>query len=145
MSTMNQDKKNTGKQHIVAATICALIGLYLLLEGFQITSFGKPSGNTPYWVITLCGFIFITASLMIIFKSNNDWNDLGAFVICLVMGIISGWISIFADDTGMGGIGMLFDEITGLPINRIFFGIGAITCFLIAAYAIKCFKQKNNS
>ena len=141
---MTQEKKITGKQHISSAAICALIGLYLLLEGFQITSFGKPSGNTPYWVITLCGFIFITASLMIIFKSNNHWNDLGAFVICLVMGIISGWISIFADDTGMSG-SMWINEVTGLPINRIVFGLGAVICFLIAAYAINCFRQKYNN
>ena len=142
---MTHNNKNSVKQPISTAISCALIGLYLLLEGFQIISFGKPSSNTPYWIISLCGAIFIIASLMIMFKNNNHWNDLGAFVICLVMGIIAGWVSIFADDTGMGGSGMWLNEVTGLPINRIVFGMGSIICFLISIYAIKCFKKKYNN
>lgn len=143
-------KKDDKKDKRLIAFICFVISLYLFSEGLQITSLGKPSGNTPYWIITLCGAIFFMSSIAILLGPDNKWTSLIAALFCCLMGVIAGWISLYADESGMGGSLMFLVELTGLPLHRVAFGFSSLVCFAIAYYAQRSFylkyqQDKNNA
>ena len=117
-------------------------GVYLVLEGMQVTSFGKPSGNTPYWLITTAGVVFVVAGVSVLMGNTGKWNDLAAAIMTGLMGAIAGWISLFSDDSAISGNAMFISELTGIPIHRIAFALGSLISFMVCIYALRCFYKK---
>lgn len=130
------------RDRVILAAIGLITGVFLILEGLQVTRLGTPSGNTPYWVVTAAGAAFFVAGVAVLMGDAGKWNDLAAAMITALMGCIAGWISLFADESGMAGNGMVLVQLTGIPIHRIAFGAGSLLCFLVSLYAFRGFIRK---
>ncbi|UTW47284.1 hypothetical protein [Bacterioplanoides sp. SCSIO 12839] len=121
-------------------------GLFMISEGLQITTWGKASPGTPQWVVTVAGFVIVIAGVMTLIKDKHSkWNDLLAALFCSAMGSVGGWIALFVDESQISGSGKLMTSITGLPTGKIAFGIGAVICFWMAAYALTLFYKKGQN
>ena len=118
---------------------CFFIGVFYLLEGFNITHYGEMANDTPRFMLALVGFIFLLASIMVHIGKKERLNNFLASVLIFVMGLMFGWISLFGKESGFSGNGFLISYITNLPVGRIMFGIGSIVAFIIAAIAFRMF------
>lgn len=97
-------------------------GVSIILEGLQITHFGKPAGNTPYRVITVAGFVFFFAGVAALVGTASKLNDFFAFIITALMGTCMAWISLFAEESKMSGNMGFLSDLTGVPFGRVMFG-----------------------
>ncbi len=138
--------KATVSSPLIALLVMCLGG-FLVLEGLQITSFGEPTENTPYWVVTLAGVVFCIAGLALLSEAAI-WRDLCAAMITAAMGVLGAWVSLYGDDANMsgsfsfGGNIRVFSAIADVSVARIAFGIGALMCFGLSLYALRCFAEK---
>jgi hypothetical protein len=129
---MDKDRRD----RIILVVAATLVGGFAVLEGAGVTQFGEMANNTPRWVLTMVGVMFLTAALMV-FLATAGWpNDLGATVILGGMAVTFGWVSLFGDEAGFSGSGVLISQATGLPMGRIMFGLGALMCLAAAFYAL---------
>ena len=131
--------KNETKTKIILTTTAFLLGIFLCLEGLEISNIGTNENNAPGPILILVGFIFILAGVMIIFGKKTKFNNFLASLLTAIMGIIGGWISLYGDTSNFSGNGMLISQITNLPLERIMFGLGSLICFLVSAYAFRLF------
>ena len=127
------------RSRLLTGLACTSIGVHITLEGLQITHFGAPTGNTPYWVVALVGVMFTVAGIAVIMGNAGRWNALAAAIMTTIMGVTMGWVSLFGDASGMSGNASLLSNITGIPFNRILFGLVSLACFIISYHAGRAF------
>jgi hypothetical protein len=131
------------KQRFISGLFLMAWGGLMILEGLQITQFGKPADGIPYWLISIVGATLSAAGIAILIKDESSrWKDLLAFIITALLGTVGGWISLFSSESSIGGNFSFLSPLLNLPLGRITFGVGAIICYLIALYALKLFYQK---
>lgn len=118
---------------------CFFLGIFYLLEGFDITHFGEMENDTPRLMLVFVGFIFFLVSIMVQVGKKERLNNFLASVVIFVMGLMFGWVSLFGKESGFSGNGILISYITNLPVGRIMFGIGSIISFIIAIVAFRMF------
>jgi hypothetical protein len=136
---MSKDKT---KKRVIGFILLAW-GIGLILEGLKITSLGKPAADTPYWIVTVAGIAILLVGVLAMMVNLADrWNDLLAFFITALMGTIGGWISFFSSESSIGGNVAFLSPLLGIPVGRIFFGVGSLICFMISFYALKLFLEK---
>ena len=136
-------QKISGKQLIIFSGLFVLMGLLMLLVGMSIIEAPEESINAPLWVIRLCGFIFISAGIMIYLGEKNPYNHIFAAIIVFGMAAIGLWVSIFGDAKDFsGGLPLLGDE-TNVLLARLIFGSMAIMCIAIGIYALKKLFKKS--
>lgn len=89
------------------------------------------------WVIASSGIVFLIAGCMI-FLGNHSWgNDLLAGILCLVFGAVGTWVSLFSSSEGIAGGLWFLSADANVVLGRFLFGLGALACFAIAAYAVR--------
>ncbi len=135
------DKESKDKLYLVIVSFS--FGIFLLLEGLNITQFGETKNNTPEWILAVVGFMFILAGVMILIGGKARWNDLFASIVIALMGIVFGWISLFGDSSGFSGGVAILSDITGISFQRILFGLGSLSCFSVSIYAFIQFYKKS--
>lgn len=119
-------------------------GIFLILEGLQITQFGKPANDTPYWMVSLAGTAVVLVGIMMFVQNlGSRWKDLLAFFITGAMGSMGLWISLFAEESSISGNLTFLSQVINIPVGRTVFGIGAMICYLMSFYALKLFRQKS--
>lgn len=129
----------TKTQKYRAAVIAGGFGVLTCLEAFGITDVGNLSADIPRWLLALVGALFIVAALMIVVPMSSAMNHLMASLIITSMGLICGWIGLFGAASGFSGGAAAVAELTGFPLQRVVFALGALFCFGGAAYALSCF------
>lgn len=137
--------KNETKTKIILTTTAFLVGIFLCLEGLEITDIGTNENNAPGPILIMVGFIFILVGVMIIFGKRRKLNNFLASLLTAIMGIIGGWISLYGDSSNFSGNGMLVSHITKLPLERIMFGFSSLLCFLVSVYAFWLFLKSKKS
>jgi hypothetical protein len=130
---------------IILTTTAILFGIFLCLEGLEITNIGTRENNAPSPILMLAGLIFILAGIMIIYGKRSKLNNVLASLLTAIMGIIGGWISLYGDTSNFLGNGMFISHITNLPLERIMFGFGSLICFLVSGYAFRLFLRSKGS
>ena len=75
--------------------------------------------------------MFIAAGLLVLLGLRGRLNDLFASAIIASMAVLFGWIDLYGDDGGFSGGGALASRLTGLPINRVMFGLGSVFCLAV--------------
>lgn len=133
------------KTKLIITIVCFFLGVFYLLEGLDITHYGEMVNNTPRFMLALVGFIFILASVMVHIGKKERLNNFLASVLTLVMGLIFGWISLFAKESSFSGNGVFISYITNLPVGRIMFGMGSIIAFIISIIAFRMFLRPKQS
>lgn len=118
---------------------CFIIGTFYLLEGLRSTHFGEKTEGTPDFIIALVGFSFLLASIMILVGKKERLNNFLASILIFIMGLMSGWVSLFGKSSNFSGDGALLSLITDLPVDRIMFGFGSIMSFVVSIIAFRMF------
>ena len=85
----------------------------------------------------MAGLAFVIAGAMILLANHSWANDLLAGVLCLLFGITGTWVSLFSSSEGFSGGSPLLSDESNVMLGRWLFGIGALMCFAISAYAFR--------
>jgi len=137
---MNKETKTKYSVSIM----CSLIGLFLCLEGMEITHLSENKNNAPGEILILTGVIFILASVMVHAGKKEKLNNFLASILTSIMGLIFAWVGLFGGSSGFSDNGTLLSMITDLPLDRIMFGFGSLLCFLISAIAFSMFLKSKS-
>jgi hypothetical protein len=117
--------------------ICIALGLLPISIALDWLPVAEASLHAPPWVVALSGAVFLIGGCMILLTNHTWANDLLAALLCLPFGIIAAWAALFgASDAFSGGLPFLSHE-ANVVLGRWVFGVGAIICFVISAYAAR--------
>ncbi len=136
--------KETRKKYSISI-VCILMGLFLFLDGSGLTHFDEYEKNAPGPIIVLVGVIFMIAGIMVLVGNKEKLNNLLASILIFLMGLIGGWISLFGKSSNLSSNDMFISFMTGLPLDRIMFGVGSVLCFIISAFAFRSFLRPDPS
>jgi hypothetical protein len=123
--------------NLVVALLCIALGSFLALVAGGLIEDDPAKRHAPDLIIGLSGSVFVIAGIMILVGRQSRFNDLLAAILCMTFGIIGAWVSIFGASEGFsGGLPLISDE-TNTRLARAAFGLGALLCFAISAWAFK--------
>jgi hypothetical protein len=129
------------KDRLLAGVIAVGFGALTCLEAYGITRLGRGTHDTPRWVTVLIGVMFIACGLVAWVGLPRRTTGLFASVIIASMGVVFGWIGLVGDAGGFSGGASAVAELSGFPLQRIAFGLGALFCFAGAAVAFASFAK----
>lgn len=116
---------------------CMALGLLPISVALGWVPVAATSLHAPMWILALCGGIFLIAGIMIVLGNPSRANDLLAGVICLLFGIVGAWIALLGPAEGFSGGLPVLSAAANTTLGRWVFGIGALMCFAIGAYAFR--------
>jgi hypothetical protein len=132
----------TPKQRFILSVMCISIGLFLFLVALELIPGATPQeGDAPNAIIALSALVFVIGGCMILLGQESRTNDLLAAVMCVVFGVVGGWIAVFAPTGGFSGGLPFLSSAANEALARVFFGAGSLLCFGIAAWALKRFRR----
>ena len=127
------------KDRLLVGLIGVGFGALTVLEAYGVTRLGRGTPDAPRWVMVLIGAMFIACGLVAWLGLPRGTSGLFASVIIASMGVVFGWIALFGDAGGFSGGTSVVAELSGFPLQRIAFGLGALFCFAGAAVAFVSF------
>jgi hypothetical protein len=116
---------------------CIALGCYPLSISLGILPVDEAKVMAPAWVVAMSGIVFVIAGGMILLGNRSWANDLLAGILCLLFGIMGTWVSLFSASEGFSGGMPLLPHESNVTLGRWMFGIGALVCFAISAYAFR--------
>ena len=121
-----------------------MTGLIIIALSLDLLPVDDSMFGAPVWVVGIAGSIFTITGLMILLGEKSKINNLLAAFLLTGMGLIGGWVGLFGSDEGFSGGIPFLPETVNISLARSLFGMGALICFLMAAYAFKLqFESKN--
>jgi len=84
--------------------------------------------------------VFVIGGCMMLLGQDSRTNDLLAALLCVVFGVVGGWIAVFAPSGGFYGGLPFLSLAANETLARVVFGAGSLLCFGIAAWALKRFR-----
>src|SRR6056297_3130553 len=120
------------------------VGLAVMALALGLLPLDDTNVTAPRWIVGIGGAIFATAGLMMLLGEQSPVNNLLAAFLLTGMGLIGGWVGLFGSDEGFSGGLPFLPETVNISLARGLFGMGAMICLLMAAYAFKLqFENKN--
>ncbi|MBT8065911.1 MAG: hypothetical protein KJO09_01625 [Gammaproteobacteria bacterium] len=116
---------------------CVALGCYPISMALGWLPVDEADVMAPMWVVAMAGLAFVIAGAMILLANHSWANDLLAGVLCLLFGITGTWVSLFSSSEGFSGGSPLLSDESNVMLGRWLFGIGALMCFAISAYAFR--------
>ena len=116
---------------------CIALGCYPISMALGWLPVDEADVMAPMWVVAMAGLAFVIAGAMILLANHSWTNDLLAGVLCLLFGITGTWVSLFSSSEGFSGGSPLLSDESNVMLGRWLFGIGALMCFAISAYAFR--------
>ena len=116
---------------------CIALGCYPISMALGWLPVDEADVMAPLWVVAMAGLAFVIAGAMILLANHSWANDLLAGVLCLLFGITGTWVSLFSSSEGFSGGSPLLSDESNVMLGRWLFGIGALICFAISAYAFR--------
>jgi len=114
-----------------------LLGLFVLLVGFDLIPADPESFNGPHWIVGLCGLLFFLAGVTVLV---SGYPRLRLAIVALLLGlfgVVAGWMALFASPEGwQGGIPFFQDSVNAL-IARLLAGSGALILFFACLQVIR--------
>ncbi len=127
----------SGRARLFWGVACLAIACYPIALAVGYLPVDEARLTAPRWVIAGAGFSIAIAGFMILLAGYSRANDLLAGVLLLLFGVMGTWVSLFSSDEGFsGGLPFLSRELNIL-VGRWVFGIGALICFALCAYAFR--------
>ncbi len=127
----------SGRSRFGWGLFCIALGCYPISIALGLLPVDEARVMAPMWVVAMAGIMFVIAGAMILIGDHSWANDLLAGVLCLLFGIMGTWVSLFSPSEGFsGGVPLLAGE-SNVTLGRWMFGIGALMCFAISAYAFR--------
>jgi hypothetical protein len=127
----------SGRSRLAWGLFCIAVGCYPIAVALGLLPVDEARLMAPMWAVAMAGFMFVVAGAMILIGNHRWANDLLAGILTLLFGIMGTWTSLFSPSEGFsGGIALLSDE-SNVTLGRWMFGIGALMCFAVSAYAFR--------
>jgi len=132
----------TRKQRFILSALCVSIGVFLFLVASELIPGTTPQeGDAPNAIIALSGLVFVIGGCMILLGQESRTNDLLAAALCVVFGVVGGWIAVFAPSGGFYGGLPFLSPVANETLARVVFATGSVLCFGIAVWALKRFRR----
>lgn len=120
------------------------IGLTVIALSLNLLPVVDSVFGAPKWIVGIAGSIFAIAGLIMLLGEKSKINNLLAGCLLAGLGLIGGWVGLFGSDEGFSGGLPFLPETVNISLARSIFGMGALICFLLAAYAFKLqYEYKN--
>jgi hypothetical protein len=138
-------KSQRRQRRLLSITVIALGAFLLLVAGEFIPGAEPRADDAPNAIIALSGLVFVIAGFMAYVGRQSRTNDLLAALLCLVFGVIGGWVAVAGSDEGFSGGIPFLSSAANVKLARGLFGFGSLICFLIAAWALNRFFARADS
>lgn len=133
----------SNRSRLASGLFCTVLGLVPIFIALGWLPVPEERLHAPLWIVALSGVIFVVGGCMILLANHNWTHDLLAALLCLLFGITGAWAALFgASDAFSGGLPLLARD-TNVALGRWTFGVGAVICFAIAAYALRRARQSS--
>ena len=123
---------------IATALIAIACGGYALLFSAGVIP-GETANDTPLWVLTAVGVVFVIAGFMIFLRHHSRALDLLAAILLGAFTLIAGWVAFYSSPEGFSGGIPFAPRDWNISLGRIMFGLGTLMCFAGFLYALKRF------
>ncbi|MBT8401906.1 MAG: hypothetical protein KJO98_15635 [Rhodothermia bacterium] len=129
------NKSSKASQWILGAVmLCA--GAAITGVGAQVIPVDPATVHAPYWVIVLCGLVFMAGGMAAVIGEKHPLNGVLAAIIALGLAASFAWVTLFGDSEHMsGGVWFLPQSVNDI-LGRILFGLGSIMGFVIGGLAL---------
>lgn len=128
-----------------------LLSLLMLAAGVAITGVGiglipvEPEKvHAPYWVIALCGIMFLAGGTAVLLGEKNPLNRFLAATIALSLAISFAWVAFYGDGQHMSGGAWFLPKSANVALGRVVFGLGSLLGFVIGGLALFSKRQGND-
>jgi hypothetical protein len=138
-------KSQRRQRRFLSITLIALGAFLLLVAGEFIPGLEPRADDAPNAIIALSGLVFVIAGFMAYVGRQSRTNDLLAALLCLVFGVIGGWVAVAGSDEGFSGGIPFLSSAANVKLARGLFGFGSLSCFLIAVWAVKRFFARTDN
>ncbi len=131
-------KQHTSKNNErILATVMFVAGAVILAVAAGLITLDPQSVHAPRWVIGLIGLVFLSGGIAVVAPAGNGIvRRLAAATIVIGMGAASAWVALFGSGDHMSGGLWFLPHYINVGIGRVMFGLGALMCFAIAAWAL---------
>ena len=114
-----------------------LIGAAFLAAYLGFIDLDPSSVQPPRVILFLVSVIAFAGGLLIIIRRGTRLNELLAGAMLFAFAAAGGWAAIFGPaDRISGGLAFLPPE-ANIALARVVFGVGAVICLMVSAYAIR--------
>lgn len=129
------DKSSKASQWFLGAVmLCA--GAAMAGVGAKVIPVDPATVHAPYWVIAVCGLVFISGGMAAIIGEKHPLNSVLAAIIALGLATSFGWVAFFGDSAQMsGGVWFLPKSVNDI-LGRILFVLGSVMGFVIGGLAL---------
>lgn len=104
--------------------------------GARVIHVDPDTVHAPYWVILLCGLVFMSGGLAAVIGDKHPLNRILAATISLGLAASFAWVTFYGDSAHMsGGVWFLPKSVNDI-LGRILFGLGAAMGFVIGGLAL---------
>ena len=117
--------------------ICIVLGCYPIAIALGMLPVDPAKVMAPAWVVAGAGVAFVIAGVMILLAHHSQANDFLAGILCLVFGAMGTWVSLFSGSDGFTGGLFFLSTDQNVTLGRWMFGLGALICFSLSAYAFR--------
>ncbi len=133
---MSKERKTSKTSERILAVVMLIAGGAILAVAAGLITVDPDSIHASRWVIGLIGLVFLSGGVAVLAPSDNSVvGQMAAAIIVLGMGTTSAWVALFGSGDHMsGGIWFLSHNVN-VALGRVMFGLGALMCFAIAAWA----------
>ncbi len=149
---MSANQKASPRQTKWLGALCAGMGAYFMLAGFGIVPAGKSNPNDSLWIGVVAGLIFFLGGLAVMMQDIAGANEQGELpaaaprwmrvaqaligvVLFASFALIGTYVALRGDERGFSGGIPFIGHAANVSIARVVFGIGALICWLAAAFA----------
>ncbi len=129
------DRSSKTSQWLLGAVmLCA--GAAMAGVGAKVIPVDPSTVHAPYWVIVLCGLVFIAGGMAAVIGEKHPLNSVLAAIIALGLATSFAWVTVYGDSAHMsGGVWFLPKSVNDI-LGRILFGLGSIMGFVIGGLAL---------
>lgn len=121
----------------VAGLLCVALGLLPISIALGWIAVPATSLHAPRWILALCGGLVVIAGCMVFLGNRSRASDFLAGVICLLFAIVGAWVALLGPAEGFSGGLPFLSGSANTTLGRWIFGVGALLCLAISAYAFR--------
>lgn len=125
------------RSRITWGLFCIALGCFPISIALGLLPVDPDTVMAPLWVVAGAGIAFVIAGLMILLANYPRANDLLAGILCMLFGVMGIWVSLFSSSDGFSGGLFFLSYEQNVTLGRWVFGLGALICFSLSAYAFR--------
>ena len=126
----------SNKGHWLLAGVMLCFGLLITGVGARLIPVDPESVHAPYWVIVLCGVVFLAGGIGALVGERSPLSRFLAATIAVSLGVAFAWVAFYGDGQHMSGGFWFLPHSANVTIGRVVFGLGSLRGIAIGAAAL---------